>query len=54
MVYIAEGVHGLFLSLDACTALGVLSPRFPEVAEFGDIEQGSVEVDQSVGEIHLC
>ena len=39
MVYIADGVSGFFLSLEACDALGVLPPGFPQVAEFNDIEQ---------------
>ena len=47
MVYIADGVSGFFLSLEACEALGVLPPGFPQVAEFNDIEQ-----DDTVGQTH--
>ena len=49
MVYIADGVSGFFLSLEACDALGVLPPGFPQVAEFNDIEQ-----DNTVGQTHLA
>ena len=47
MVYIAEGVSHFLLSLEACEALGVLPPGFPQVAAFSGHEQ-----DLCVGQAH--
>ena len=59
MVYIAEGVNQLFLSLDAIKQLGIVSPSFPQVAEFNNISEQGPGLDGgsvlgSSQEGHLC
>ena len=48
MVYIAQGVTNLFLSLEASRALGIVAPDFPEVAQFNDLETGVDKMETSV------
>ena len=48
MVYFAQGVTNLFLSLEASRALGIVRPDFPEVAQFNDLETSVDKMETSV------